>query len=96
MAVVGAAPCQCFSPGGIEITSAGMDILNRSALALHPTTTGCDDQGLTERMGMPRGAGTRLERDASARRASRWVCLEQGVDADRAGKPIGRSFAGRL
>ena len=75
---------------------AGMNLLNRTAVLLRPTATGDDDQGLTERMGMPRGACTRLERDACARRAGGCVWLEQGVDAHRAGKPVGRSFAGWL
>src|SRR5436190_18253352 len=72
------------------------DFLDWSALALHPAATGCDNQSLTERMRMPRGASTRLERNACAGRASWSVCLEQGIDAHRAGKPISRSFAGRL
>ena len=40
---------------------AGMDLLNRATLALRPTTTGGDNQGLAERVGMPRGASVRLE-----------------------------------
>ena len=35
---------------------AGMDLLDRTALALRPTATGGDDQRLPERMGVPRGA----------------------------------------
>ena len=42
------------------------------------------------------GASARLERNACARRAGRCVSLEQRVDAHRAGKPVGRSFAGWL
>ena len=44
-----------------------MDFLNRTTLVLRPAASGCDDQGLTERMGMPRGASARLERNACAR-----------------------------
>jgi hypothetical protein len=55
---------------------AGMDLLNGTALALHPPATGRDNQGLAERMGMPRCSSTRLERDACAGRASWSVCLE--------------------
>jgi hypothetical protein len=29
---------------------AGMDLFNRTALTLHPTAAGCDDQDLTQRM----------------------------------------------
>jgi hypothetical protein len=36
MAVVGAAPCQCFSPGANQITFAGMDLLDWPSLARHP------------------------------------------------------------
>src|SRR5213076_1724103 len=41
-----------------------MNLLDRTVLALYPTATGCDDQGLTERMDMPCGAGARFECDA--------------------------------
>src|SRR5207248_3059417 len=40
------------------------NFLDRAALALHPAEAGRDDQRLAEWMGMPGGAGTRLERDA--------------------------------
>jgi hypothetical protein len=75
---------------------AGMDLFNRTALALHPTATRCDYEDLTQRMGVPRGASTRLERNACAYRASWSVCLEQGINACRAGKIFGRSFDGGL
>src|SRR5258707_9203393 len=75
---------------------AGMDLLDRAALALHPTATGCDNQRLTQRVCMPCGSSAGLECDTGVSRACRSVCLEQGIDAHRAGKPIGRSFAGRL
>ena len=71
---------------------AGMDLLNRATLALRPTTTGGDNQGLAERVGMPRGASARLEGYACARCAGGCVWLEQGIDAHRADKPILRSF----
>ena len=47
-------------------------------------------------MGVPGRPGAGLERDAGAGRARRGVRLEQRVDADRAGEPVGRPFAGRL
>jgi hypothetical protein len=47
-------------------------------------------------MGMPRGAGARLERDVRATNTRRCGCLEQRVDANRAGEIVGGSFAGRL
>jgi hypothetical protein len=37
MAVVGLAPCQCFSPAGIEITAPGVDLFDPSAFAQSPT-----------------------------------------------------------
>jgi len=52
------------------------DFLDRSAFALRPSQTGCDDQGLTEWMRMPGSARTRLERDAGATNACRVGRLE--------------------
>ena len=75
---------------------AGVYFLDRTALALNPATAGGDDQRLPERMSMPRGAGPRLERNACAGGASWSTCLEQGIDAHRAGKPIRRSLRGWL
>ena len=96
MAVVGAAPCQCFSPGGNQTTSPGPDFLDRAALALDPAAAGGDDQRLTERMRVPGGAGAGLERDAGAANAGRIGRAEQRIDADRAGELVRRSLAGRL
>ena len=62
---------------------AGMDFLDRAALPLDPAATGRDDQGLPQRMGVPRRPGPGLERDAGTGRTCRSVCLEQRVDADR-------------
>jgi len=73
---------------------AGMDLLNRTALALHPTATDSDNEGLAKRMSMPCGSSTGFEGDASAGRARRSACLKQGIDAHGARKPIGGSFAG--
>src|SRR5262249_22106990 len=75
---------------------AGPNLLDRAALALHPAAAGRDDQGLAQWMRVPRRPGTGLEGDAGTGRAGRDAGLEQGVDADRAGEPLGRSLAGRL
>src|SRR5439155_27058960 len=56
----------------------------------------CDDQGLAERVRVPGGPGTGLERDTGARHACRIGGLEQRVNAHRAGEPLGGSFAGGL
>ena len=65
MAVVGVAPCQCFSPGREPDHVAGPDLLDRAALALRPAAAGGDDQRLPERMRVPCGARARLEGDAA-------------------------------
>ena len=72
------------------------DLLDRSAPALHASGAGRDDQRLPERMRVPRRAGARLERHGCARDACRSRRLKQRIDPHRAGKPIGRTFAGRL
>ena len=48
------------------------DFFNTSAFALGPAETGGDNQRLAERMRMPGGARTRLERHSRATHA-RWV-----------------------
>ena len=65
MAVVGVAPCQCFSPGGTNDV-AGADFLDGAARALRPAAAGGDDQRLAERMRVPGGARAGLEGDAGA------------------------------
>jgi hypothetical protein len=56
---------------------AGMDFLDRAALPLDPAAAGRDDQGLPERMGVPRRPGPGLERDAGTGRTCRgWNQLE--------------------
>src|SRR5260370_4474022 len=69
------------------------NFLDWTALALRPAAAGCDKQGLTERMCVPRGAGSRLEGHARGERASRSICLEQWIDSHRAGEPVGGAFA---
>ena len=65
IAVVGVAPCQCFSLGANQTTSRP-DFLNWSTLMLSPANTGRNNQRLTERVCMPGGARTGLECDARA------------------------------
>jgi hypothetical protein len=75
---------------------AGPDFLDRSALALRPAATGEDDQGLAQRMRVPRGPGAGFEGNRGSRGAARVVGLEQGIDAHRAGEPVVGSFHGGL
>ncbi len=64
IAVVGVAPCQCFSPGGNQTTSPGrISSIGPPSRCAQPHA-GRDDQRLAERMGVPRRARARLERDA--------------------------------
>src|SRR5882757_10914850 len=74
---------------------AGTDFFDLPALALHPAKPGRDDEGLTERMGVPHGAGAGLEADATAAQACRVAHLKQRIHADRAGEPCLGAFAGR-
>ena len=61
MAVVGVAPCQCFSPGANHTTSPGRISSMGATLALNPAKAGCHDQRLPERMRMPGGARAGLK-----------------------------------
>ena len=74
---------------------AGTDFFDRSALALRPAKAGRDDEGLTERMGVPRGAGAGLEGDVTTADACRVAHLKHWVHADRAGEIGLGAFAGR-
>src|SRR6266516_7905732 len=96
MAVVAVAPCQCFSPGENQITSPG-----RISSIGPPQRCTRPQPAVTIRVwrslvAVPGGPSARLERDTGADRACRTGCLEQGVNAYRAGKILGWSFAGRL
>jgi hypothetical protein len=70
----------------------GADLLDRGALALHPSKAGGDDQRLPERMRMPRGAGTRLERDLAGTDARGLRRLEQRVDTNPSLPPPTNTF----
>ncbi len=96
MAVVGAAPCQCFSPGANQTTSPGRISSIGAALALDAPAARGDDEDLAEGMGVPRGAGAGLEGHRIAGRARRRRNREQGVDAHGSGEPFRRSFGGGL
>src|SRR6266700_1920929 len=72
------------------------NFLDRTTPALDPAAASRHDQGLAQRVAVPCGPSAGLERDTCADRACRLGCLEQGVNAYRAGKILGRSFAGRL
>src|SRR6266436_9547318 len=74
---------------------AGTDFFDRSALALRPAKAGRDDEGLTKRMGVPRGAGAGLEGDVTTADACRHAHLKPRDHADRAGEPGLGTFARR-
>src|SRR5438105_13657355 len=71
------------------------NVLDGNTPALDPAAAGRHDQGLAQRVAVPGGPSARLECDTGAAHACRIGCLEQGVNAYRAGKILGRSFAGR-
>src|SRR6266705_3992730 len=74
----------------------GPNLLDRTALSLHPANTRCDNERLTKWMRVPRGARARFEGDACARDACRSICLKQRINTHRASEPISRSFRGCL
>ena len=88
MAVVGVAPCQCFSPGENQTTSPGRISSIGSAFALRPAAAGRDDESLPERMRVPCSARARLEGDAGALHKCRIRRLKQRIDSYRASEPL--------
>ncbi len=66
------------------------DLLDRTAPALHPSDARCHDQGLPQRVSVPRGASTGLKRHVSAGHPRRIVRLEKRIDARRTGEVFGR------
>ena len=68
---------------------AGFPRLGPPQLCTQPTA-GRDDQRLAERMGVPGGAGARLERNLAAGDAAGLGRLEQRIDADRAREIVRR------
>src|SRR5258708_33374477 len=96
IAAVAVAPCQCFSPGGNQTTSPG-----RMSSIGPPQRWTRPQPAVTIRVwrslvAVPYGPSTGLERDTGTDRAVRVRCREQGVNADHAGKVLGRPFARRL
>src|SRR5687767_9240916 len=71
----------------------GADLLNGPTLTLNQAVAGRDDQGLAQRMRVPRGAGAGLEGHARAADAGRVAGLEEWIDPDGASEPVGRPFA---
>ncbi len=66
------------------------------AFALRPTETRRHDQRLAAGMGVPRRARAGFEGDESTVELRRARRLKQGIDADSAGKVLGRPFDRRL
>jgi hypothetical protein len=83
--VVGMAPCQCFSPGGVQIVSPGRMILNGPPV-LHAAAAPSDHQNLAGWMGVPVAASTRLEGHVSACSPCGAGQVEERVDAYSAGE----------
>ncbi len=89
---LGAAPCQCFSPGENQTTSPGrISSIGPPSRCTQPQPEG-DDQRLTERMRVPGRARARLESDESAGNTSR-VWPKHRIDPDRPGEPLRWPFA---
>ena len=96
IASVGLAPCQCFSPAGIQMTSPGRISSIGPPQRCTPADTIGDDQGLPERMRMPCGSGAGLKRDGRTARTCRACPIEQRVDTNRAGEIFGWPRSGWL
>jgi len=72
------------------------NVLDRTTQALDPAEALRHDQRLAQRMGVPCSPRAGFTRDTGPDHAGRFRGLEQGVNAYRTGKILGRSFAGRL
>src|SRR5438477_9561697 len=72
------------------------DFFHRTAFSLRPPKARRNDQRLTERMGVPGGASTRLERDARATNTCRLGGFEQRINPNVTRKPIRRPLVRRL
>src|ERR1700678_715058 len=75
---------------------AGMDLYDGASFVLRPSAACGDDEGLAERVGVPRGPCAGLEGDAGGGNKRRIRGLKEGVDADGAGKPIRGALCGGL
>jgi hypothetical protein len=72
------------------------DFLDRAAPTLYPSHPCSDDQRLSQRMGVPGGAGTRLESHAGASAARGLWRLEERIYTNRAREIVRRTLSGRL
>src|SRR5437660_2093995 len=84
-----------FLSGRTRDHISGMNLFDATPPALHEAPTRRHDERLTQRMGVPGRAGSRLERDVRTLRATRSGCLEQRLDTHLTGEPFRRSFARR-
>ena len=66
------------------------DFLDWPAVTLRPAAAGGDDQGLTERVRVPRRPRAGLKRHARPADAGRLGTIEQRVNPNRSGKPVFR------
>jgi hypothetical protein len=64
------------------------DFLDGPAPALYPAAVGRHDQRLAERMRVPRGTRTRLERDAGNKNTLWIACIKQRIDPNRAAEIV--------
>src|SRR5437773_12113803 len=96
IAVVGDAPCQCFSPGRKPDHVTGTDLLDGAAFALNPAAAGRNDERLAERMRVPGRSSRRLKRHAGALNEGGIGRLEKRVDANGARVPVRRPVRGWL
>ena len=94
MAVVGVAPCASRPAGTNYVTRP--NLLDRTAPALDEATASRHDEGLTQRVGMPRRASAWLEHDTDNEHACRLGWLEQGINPYSPGEIFGWPFAGGL
>src|SRR5471030_1021400 len=85
-----------FNPFRDPDNIALIHLFNRATLFLDPPTTLRNDQRLTQRMGMPRRAGTWLKRHNRAADTSRFSAAEGSINAHRTGKIVSRADLGRL
>ncbi len=70
----------------------GMNFFDGAAFALGPAAAGGNDERLAEGVRVPRGAGAGFEGDVGALNEGGIGCMEQRVNADCAGEPVGRAF----
>src|SRR6267142_607612 len=75
---------------------AGSDLLYRPAPALGASAARRHDEGLAQRVRVPRRPSARLERDTGADRSCRIGGVEQRIDTHRAGEILRGTFGGGL